>query len=88
MDIFKKYRSNRIQAVKVGKYISDDEQFSIDLQQGSIIGPTQFILYVNDLCQLQLLNCRVITYADELYYYYMGLHGNMCLYLLKMLQLR
>lgn len=65
LDIFKSYLSNRVQAVKIGTHVSEDEQLTIGIPQGSIIGPSLFIVYINELCQLQLPNCRVVTYADD-----------------------
>lgn len=64
--IYKKYPSKRIQVVKIGSNVSDDNQLSIGVQQGNILGLTFIITYINDLYQLWFPNCRVITYADNI----------------------
>lgn len=64
-EILKDYLSNRTQYVKIDNITSDEETISFGVPQGSILGPTLFIVYLNDLCQLKIPHCRIVTYADD-----------------------
>lgn len=65
LDIFKSYLSGRSQCVKIEDIISAEEPICYGIPQGSILGPTLFQIYINDLCQLPVLHCDIFTYADD-----------------------
>ena len=64
-DIFKSYLTNRSQRVTINNIVSQEEELTFGVPQGSVLGPTLFIIYVNELCKLTLPNCSIITYADD-----------------------
>jgi hypothetical protein len=65
LSIFRDYLTNRAQCVKVGNCLSEDARLTYGEPQGSVLGPTLFLLYVNSLCRLSLPNCNIIAYADD-----------------------
>ena len=65
LSLFSDYLNNRSQCVKVGDYFSDYLPIRYGVPQGSIMGPTLFLCYINDICQLDIENCRIASYADN-----------------------
>jgi hypothetical protein len=61
---FQNYFTDRSQKVILNNHLSSSCKLSVGVPQGSILGPTMFLIYINDLCQcLKLL--KPILYADD-----------------------
>lgn len=62
---FESYLTSRSQYIKVENHRSGLLPIDFGVPQGSILGPTLFSLYINDIVNIQLKNAEVISYADD-----------------------
>jgi hypothetical protein len=64
-DWFQSYLSSRSQRIRIGENISDELPINFGVPQGSILGPTLFLVYINDVLDLQIDNADTVCYADD-----------------------
>jgi ribonuclease P/MRP protein subunit RPP40 len=66
----KAFLSNRSQSVKVDGHFSSSVSVTSGVPQGSVLGPTLFLLFINDITdQLNNLDVSVKLFADDLKLY-------------------
>lgn len=66
--LFEDYFTGRTLHVSIGNYVSSSYSQTCGLVQGSILSPTLFNIYVNDLASLKF-NCKMLQYADDNIFY-------------------
>ena len=62
---------NRSQYVSINDTSSESLKVTCGVQQGSIFGPSLFILYINDMCNVSML-IKSIVFADDTNFFYSG----------------
>ena len=63
VDWFRSYLSDRRQCVQVGDVCSSFMEIGCGVPQGSILGPSLFLCYINDMSVA--LRCHLALYADD-----------------------
>ena len=63
LDWFKSYLGGRRQVVEVNGHKSSPESIDMSVIQGSILGPTLFLIYIDDLPSSSLLD--TFLFADD-----------------------
>lgn len=65
LKLFESYLTNRTQCVKINELISKELPVEFGVPQGSILGPTLFLVYVNEMCKLKITDGKLLAFADD-----------------------
>ena len=63
LDWLNSFLSGREQKVLINKFLSGPSKIDIGVQQGSVLGPVLFIIYINSIFNLPLKG-KIFCYAD------------------------
>lgn len=63
--LLRDYLSNRTQSVKIGNTGSSKSVVKMGVPQGTVLGPILFLVYMNNITQINNLSGNIICYADD-----------------------
>ena len=64
LDWIRTYLTNRTQQTQIGADMSSEREIKTGVPQGSILGPTFFLCYINDIINV-CKNSKILLYADD-----------------------
>ncbi|RVE43981.1 hypothetical protein evm_011365 [Chilo suppressalis] len=65
LKLFQSYLKERTQAVKIDNVVSDSIGLNYGVPQGSVLGPTLFLVYLNSLTIMKLQSAKIVSFADD-----------------------
>lgn len=68
---FKEYLTDRTQKTKFNNATSSSKATVFGVPQGTVLGPTLFIMYINDIVKY-VKNCQIQLFADDTILYFVG----------------
>ena len=64
LKLFANYLSNRSQYIQVDGFTSTSLNIKAGVPQGSVLGPTLFLIYINNIFKISI-NAKIISFADD-----------------------